>query len=172
MIAATVSYIVLPGYGDNLFPFVFPIMSTDDAALWYRDVNDDLHALVYNIHYTFTPGPSGFITLIGLPGSTPDTLPILPGTFLIIRRMEIVEQTTPLSSASKFNPTTLELSFDALTRMVQDVAVQNGKSIHAPDGEPDFDGVLAAAPDRASTIVAFDANGDLYHIALADVLNP
>jgi len=104
--------------------------------------------------YTVTGATVGSGTLT--MGTAPAT-----GTRLTIQRSTPKTQTTDYVADDAFNPETVELNFDKLTILVQELAETVSRSISFPATDAAPTGVLPSSVARANLFLGFDASGNV-----------
>lgn len=141
----------------SAFPTVWTFEDAAEVQVTVRDAEGVWSApKVEGVDYELT-GADWLLngaTVAFLPGKIPGV-----GTQVLRRRVTPTAQAVPFGDQASFRPGASEDAYDRLTRQMQERAAAEARAVAVPPGEPGLE--LAAAADRASRTVLFDAEGGL-----------
>ena len=129
------------------FTVTFPFLESSHLAVTHTDSSGVDTALVLNVDYTVSG--TNISTTVSYPAG---------GTITIDRDIAITQE-LDLRDGDEFPADSVEDALDKLTMILQQISVEAGRTLRAPEITADFP-ELPAAADRALRLLGFDANGD------------
>lgn len=129
------------------FTVTFPFLESSHLAVTHTDSSGVDTDLVLNVDYTVAG--TNISTTVAYPAG---------GTITIDRDIAITQE-LDLRDGDEFPADSVEDALDKLTMILQQISVEAGRTLRAPEITADFP-ELPAAADRALRLLGFDANGD------------
>jgi hypothetical protein len=158
-LSSTTAFVTLSTDSLNkTFPYGFIIYSLANLELWITDENDVEMQIVTNFSVTGIGNPAGGTFTYPVTGD-----PIASGSFLTLRRNEPNTQLFDPENLQPFNAESVELQFDKVVALIQQLQVEIDRSVKVGvafiDDPADFLSDIRQAVSDAQTAAA-SASGD------------